>query len=79
MGIRDRPVAEKNENDWSIMQPLLANADLKPDEALIQATVANFVDFLQIRTSSPLFRLRTDDQIMRMLHFHNTCLLYTSF
>ena len=69
---RGLPVAEKNENDWSIMQPLLANADLKPDEALIQATVANFVDFLQIRTSSPLFRLRTDDQIMRMLHFHNT-------
>ena len=68
---RGLPVAEKNENDWPLMQPLLANADLKPDEELIQATIANFADFLQIRYSSPLFRLQTDDQVMKMLHFHN--------
>ena len=68
---RGLPVAEKNENDWPIMQPLLANPDLQPGEELIQATNANFADFLQIRYSSPLFRLRTDDQVLRMLHFHN--------
>ena len=28
---RGLPVAEKNENDWPIMQPLLANPDLKPN------------------------------------------------
>lgn len=68
---RGLPVAEKNENDWPIMQPLLADVDLQPDAALIQATIANFTDFLQIRYSSPLFRLQTDDQVLQMLHFHN--------
>ncbi|MCB9122943.1 MAG: pullulanase-type alpha-1,6-glucosidase [Caldilineaceae bacterium] len=69
---RGLPVAEKNENDWPIMQPLLANPDLKPSTDLIEATTANFADFLGIRYSSPLFRLQTDDQVMKMLHFHNT-------
>ena len=68
---RGLPGAEKNENDWPIMQPLLAKSDLQPGEELIRATIANFADFLQIRYSSPLFRLRTDDQVMKMLHFHN--------
>lgn len=68
---RGLPAAEKNAGDWPIMQPLLANASLQPGEELIQASIANFADFLQIRYSSPLFRLRTDDQVMSMLHFHN--------
>ncbi len=61
---RGLPVAEKNENDWPIMQPLLANPDLKPTAELIEATRANFADFLGVRYSSPLFRLQTDDQVL---------------
>lgn len=53
------------------MQPLLANSDLKPDKALLQDTIAHFTDFLRIRYSSPLFRLRTDEQILNIVHFHN--------
>jgi pullulanase len=68
---RGLPIAEKNEDDWPIMQPLLANIDLQPGEELIQATTANFADFLRIRYSSPLFRLQTDNQVLQMLHFHN--------
>jgi len=68
---RGLPIADKNQSDWPIMQPLLANSDLKPDKALLQDTIAHFTDFLRIRYSSPLFRLRTDEQILNIVHFHN--------
>ncbi|MCS6825834.1 MAG: DUF3372 domain-containing protein, partial [Caldilinea sp.] len=68
---RGLPMADKNRSDWPIMRPLLANPDLKPDEESIRGTIAHFTDFLRIRYSSSLFRLRTDEQILNMVHFHN--------
>ncbi|MDJ0835416.1 MAG: pullulanase-type alpha-1,6-glucosidase [Acidobacteriota bacterium] len=66
------PVAEKNESNWFLMGPLLANPDLVPGNEHIVRTNALFRELLQIRYSSPLFRLRTGDDIKERVSFMNT-------
>ncbi|MCU0968055.1 MAG: DUF3372 domain-containing protein [Rubrivivax sp.] len=66
------PVAEKNQDNWSIIAPLLRNADIKPTADEIAWTRDAFRDLLAIRASSTLFRLRTGDEIKQRLTFHNT-------
>jgi pullulanase/glycogen debranching enzyme len=65
------PVGENGER-WNIMQPLLANEDLPVANDQILFANAIYREWLQIRRSSPLFRLRTADDIMQRLQFHNT-------
>ncbi len=66
------PVASKNRDNWAIMQPLLANPALDParEDAVLMNQL--FRELLQIRQSSPLFRLQTAEQVQDMLLFHNT-------
>ena len=45
------------------MQPLLAASALKPTPADIAWTRDAFLDLLRIRASTPLFRLRTADDV----------------
>jgi pullulanase len=45
---------------------------LKPAPADIQASVAHIANTLQMRKSSPLFRLQTEADIMARLKFYNT-------
>jgi pullulanase-type alpha-1,6-glucosidase len=66
------PVASKNEANWGIMQPLLADPGIVPVRDDILAAVHHFREMLEIRKSSPLFRLRTADEIIDRLSFHNT-------
>jgi pullulanase/glycogen debranching enzyme len=66
------PVASKNQENWPIMQPLLANPDLMPGSADIQFSAALYQELLQIRRSSPLFRLQTAADIQARVAFHNT-------
>jgi len=66
------PIADKNSANWDIMAPLLANPDLKPASEDIQAALAHFTEMLSIRSSSPLFRLQTADEIQARVKFHNT-------
>jgi pullulanase-type alpha-1,6-glucosidase len=66
------PPAEKNQDNWDIMRPLLGNPDLAPGSADIQANTNHFQMLLRIRQSSPLFRLQTADDIHNRLIFHNT-------
>jgi hypothetical protein len=66
------PVAGKNQENWPIMQPLLANPDLMPAPADIQFSAALYQELLQIRYSSPLFRLQTADDVQARVMFHNT-------
>jgi len=63
------PMADKNQERWSILKPLLARTDLKPGTADIQACSDYFREVLAIRKSSPLFRLRTADDIRQKLSF----------
>ncbi len=66
------PVAEKNEDNWEIIRPLLANPNLMPDGDDITMMAALFQDLLAIRNSSVLFRLRTAEDVQERLAFHNT-------
>jgi hypothetical protein len=66
------PVAGKNQDNWGIMQPLLANPDLQPEPDDIEFSAALFQELLTIRDSSPLFRLQTAEDIQERVVFHNT-------
>jgi pullulanase-type alpha-1,6-glucosidase len=65
-------VASKNQENWPLQQPLLANPDLAVSNVEIEQTAVYFQTLLQIRQSSPLFRLQTADDIINRLQFHNT-------
>ncbi|KAJ1435800.1 Glycosyl hydrolase, all-beta [Sesbania bispinosa] len=66
------PPQEKNEKNWPLIKPRLADPSFKPQKIDILATVDNFLNLLRIRYSSPLFRLRTANAIQQRVRFHNT-------
>lgn len=66
------PPAGQNQVNWPVMQPLLANPNLKPTNVEIFNSLAHFQEMLQIRKSSPLFRLRTAEDIQSHVKFLNT-------
>ena len=66
------PSAEKNYDRWNIIRPLLAREDIRPGREEILATVHHFREMLSIRKSSPLFRLRTAEDVMARVRFLNT-------
>ncbi|MGZ5450232.1 MAG: pullulanase-type alpha-1,6-glucosidase [Thermoanaerobaculia bacterium] len=53
------PPAGDNQSNWPLFAPLLANPALKPAPGDITDAVTVFREFLSIRKSTPLFRLRT--------------------
>ncbi|KAK9755442.1 hypothetical protein RND81_01G025500 [Saponaria officinalis] len=65
------PPKSHNENNWPLIRERLANPSYKPDKNHIVAAVENFTNLLQIRYSSPLFRLRTVKDIQDRVRFHN--------
>jgi len=68
------PPAGPNRERWSLMKPLLANPALRPAPADIAFARDYFRDMLRIRRSSPLFRLRTADQVKARVAFYNASL-----
>ena len=66
------PVAGKNQDNWPIMQPLLANPALLPGAEDIALTADLFQELLAIRDSSALFRLETAAEVQERVAFHNT-------
>jgi pullulanase-type alpha-1,6-glucosidase len=56
---------------WDIYKPLLADPALAPSKTDITFASAVFREFLQIRKSSPLFRLQTEAQVRQSLSFLN--------
>jgi pullulanase-type alpha-1,6-glucosidase len=66
------PVAGKNQDNWPIMQPLLADENIAPQQADILNAVNHFQEMLAIRRSSPLFRLETAEDVQGRVVFHNT-------
>ncbi|MFN8420128.1 MAG: pullulanase-type alpha-1,6-glucosidase [Anaerolineae bacterium] len=66
------PIADKNQDKWDIMRPLLADPALKPTHDEIEGATQVFQDFLRIRKSSPLFRLTTAEQVMAKVSFLKT-------
>ncbi len=66
------PLAQENQNSWSMMQPRLANAALAPTKANILRASEATIELLKIRKSSKLFRLETAEQIKNQVSFYNT-------
>ncbi|WP_160152485.1 pullulanase-type alpha-1,6-glucosidase [Microbulbifer sp. ALW1] len=66
------PIADKNEDSWWIMQPLLANPNLAPHKSHREQTAAIFREQLAIRNGSPLFRLTTAAEVQKHVSFLNT-------
>ncbi|KAL0538607.1 hypothetical protein IC582_022756 [Cucumis melo] len=66
------PLKEKNQYNWPLIKPRLADPSFKPSKSHILAAVENFTNLLQIRYSSPLFRLKTSHAIQKRVRFHNS-------
>ncbi|MCH8553019.1 MAG: pullulanase-type alpha-1,6-glucosidase [Natronospirillum sp.] len=67
------PLAADNEDNWPVMEPLLEMREqLVPGAEHMARTRDHLRDMLAIRQSSPLFRLRTAEDIEARLRFHNT-------
>ena len=66
------PVAGKNQADWPVMQPLLADPALRPAPSDIEASMDHMQEMLKVRESSELFRLETANDIQDRLAFYNT-------
>lgn len=64
------PTAEKNEHQWELAAPLLADATLKPDTAHITSALLRSRELLQIRQSTPLFHLEEAETVQEKLSFH---------
>jgi pullulanase len=57
------PPAGDNQSNWPLFAPLLANPALQPAPSDIGDAMAVFREFLAIRKSTPLFRLRTASEV----------------
>ncbi|GGJ26651.1 pullulanase-type alpha-1,6-glucosidase [Deinococcus roseus] len=63
------PIAEKNQDKWDMMRPLLSNPALKPSSSNILRARDHFQDLLKLRYSSDLFRLSTAREVQNSLVF----------
>jgi pullulanase/glycogen debranching enzyme len=63
------PPAADNQNEWERMRPFLANPANVPAPEDIQLSAAIFQDMLRVRASTPLFRLRTGDDVRQRVSF----------
>lgn len=57
---------------WDIMGPLLADPELRPASTDIADMAQRFLEVLEIRRSSKLFRLQTASDVTARVQFHNT-------
>jgi pullulanase len=65
------PLKSDNTGEGEWIHPLLRNPNIKPSTKEIRWTNAVFQDLLKIRASTPLFRLRTAEEIQQRLKFYN--------
>jgi len=65
------PMQGVNGSNWDLMSPILANPFIKPDTAAILTARDYFLDLLEIRKDSSLFRLRTGQDVSERLRFFN--------
>jgi pullulanase-type alpha-1,6-glucosidase len=66
------PVASKNQDNWPLMAPLLADPAIQVGPGDIGAAVEHFREMMMIRKSSRLFRLPSESEVISRLEFLNT-------
>ncbi len=69
----DLPPAVKDKNNWPFISDVLQKSEGRDHVTPTQISLSNamFMDFIKIRSSSPLFRLRSADEIIKRLSFPN--------
>jgi pullulanase len=60
-----------NKDDWPAMAAFLRNQAIKPGFEAIYSSHLYFKEILRIRKSTPLFRLRTGEEVKERLKFYN--------
>jgi pullulanase/glycogen debranching enzyme len=65
------PMAGPNQDNWSLMRPILSNPLIKPNPLLIVSARDAFTELLEIRKDTTLFRLRTGQDVNERLRFYN--------
>ena len=66
------PLAPKNDSNWPIHRPLLADRTLAPSPAQISQTHALFLELLSVRKSTGLLHLPNGLAVKNQVIFHNT-------
>jgi len=66
------PMQGVNGSNWDLMSPILVNPLIKPNSAAIVSARDYFIDLLKIRSDTSLFRLRTAQDVIDRVKFHNT-------
>ncbi len=69
---RGMPPFADNQNSWDEISPLLGNPDLAVGSFDMWRANSHMREMLRIRKSSKLFRLRTGEDVMERVAFHNT-------
>lgn len=67
------PPEVKDKDNWPIIADVLQKSEGRDHVTPAQISLSNamFLDFIKIRSSSPLFRLRTADEIIKRVSFPN--------
>ncbi len=66
------PLAADNRESWGVMRDRLENPLLRPDADDAAFATAAVQDMLRVRADTPLFRLRTAEDVLARLAFHHT-------
>ncbi|MBT8212301.1 MAG: DUF3372 domain-containing protein, partial [Acidimicrobiia bacterium] len=66
------PVEDKNADRWELATELFGLDELVPLSTDIRGTLNRFLEALEVRASSPLFRLKTAAEVVERVEFHNT-------
>ncbi|MBP1466597.1 pullulanase-type alpha-1,6-glucosidase [Candidatus Chloroploca sp. M-50] len=66
------PPQGENNNNWGVLRSVLVREEIKPGRAELDLGHYHFREMLQIRKSSPLFRLRTAEEVIAQVSFMNT-------
>ncbi len=69
---RGVPLGSENRDMWQLIRPMLTDPLLQPSQEDVAFAGAVFQEWLTIRRSEPLLRLRSAADIMARLTFHNT-------
>ena len=67
-----RGLPPSSSENWDIIAPLLGDESLQVTSDDILSATNHMQEVLQIRNSSPLFRLQTAEDVQQRLTFHNT-------
>lgn len=69
---RGLPLESENQQNWSMIQPRLADPALAVGPTEIERALEHMLEMMHIRRSSKLFRLETAAQVQEVVRFHNT-------